>query len=828
MNQIDIPLPPHSIEAEQSIIGSLLLDNLAIDRIVGMVNENDFYREDHRLIWRHIVRIIGDNNPADVVTVAASMENDGTLDEAGGLAYLSALALNTPSSANIRKYAEIVREKWQARKLLSASWEIADLATSQDIKSAIGQAQAKLSEIAEARTGSDPRPISDALPEFLKLVESAHESEQGFVGLPTHLKPLDKKLGGLKPGQLIILAGRPAMGKAQPLDSNVLMADGSWKDMGSIRLGDVLASVDGSESVVSGVFPQGDKEIFKITFSDGRSTRACGDHLWEVKYRDWIEPRIVSTEKIKEMLSSVRYQGRLSVRMVSGEFGTNDNVPVDPYVLGVLLGDGNITGATPIVSTADIEIIEELKNRLGDAVVVKKVSGKYEYSLSSKNAKLRLFKEGCLLKYPRRYPHVYCGDNSLKHHQPRIFYPVKDSLKQLGLTGLRSDSKFVPDVYLRSSREVRLDILRGLMDTDGWAEKNGSVRFSSSSKLLAENVQYLVRSLGGTCSIRKKNTRLVINGIKRPSLDAWVCNIRHDNAQDFFLIGRKRERAVRKSNVVRLNVESIEPCGLEPVQCIAVTGSDRLYVTDEFIVTHNTSLAMQIAHDIAANTCPVLVLSMEMSSTELVSREVSRIGKLPLEEVISGRLYEEDWDRLTYAISRINSLPLIVDEQGGLSISEVRAKARTASRKHGIGLVVVDYLQLMRGEVGTDNRNEQVSQMTRGLKALAKELQLPVICLSQLSRDCEKRSDKRPMPSDLRDSGSIEQDADVILFVYRDEVYHAESHMKGIAEIIIGKQRNGPTGTVYSVFIGERTEFAEMSGPIPTPEPDLAPRRRGM
>lgn len=221
-----------------------------------------------------------------------------------------------------------------------------------------------------------------------------------------------------------------------------------------------------------------------------------------------------------------------------------------------------------------------------------------------------------------------------------------------------------------------------------------------------------------------------------------------------------------------------------------------------------TSLAVNIGYQVAGSGVPVLVLSLEMPEQELADRLIAQAGSVYLSSVLAGEMEGETGERIMAGVSRLHEIPLVIDDQGGLSLFDVSSKARIVKRKHGLGLLVIDYLQLMTGE--GDNRNQQIEQITRGLKALAKELDIPVIALSQLSRKCEERTNKRPMNSDLRESGAIEQDADVILFVYRDEEYNPNSPDKGTAEIIISKNRQGQNGMVRMAYQGCYTRFTDL------------------
>jgi replicative DNA helicase len=224
-----------------------------------------------------------------------------------------------------------------------------------------------------------------------------------------------------------------------------------------------------------------------------------------------------------------------------------------------------------------------------------------------------------------------------------------------------------------------------------------------------------------------------------------------------------------------------------------------------------TTLAINIAENAAiAHKVPTAVFSMEMSAEQLSFRMIGSIGRVNQQRLRTGRLSDDDWTRIDSAVSMMSSVPIFIDDSAGLSPTEVRARARRLKREHGLGMIVIDYLQLMQVAGNTENRATEISEISRGLKALAKELDVPVIALSQLNRSVEQRNDKKPVMSDLRESGAIEQDADLIVFIYREEVYQPDTARKGIADIIIGKQRNGPVGEFHLTFLGEFTKFENL------------------
>ena len=792
-------LPPHSIEAEQSLIGGLLLDNTAWDRVGDMVAEGDFYRDDHRRIFNHIRKLVETGRPADVITVYESIDKSNEIDQTGGLAYLSEIANATPSAANIRRYAEIVHERAVLRKLVTVGDDIAANALNpagRDVKQLLDQAEQKVFEIAEAGA-KNVQGFESIQPILGKVVERIEvlfnrDNPSEITGIPTGFHDLDKMTSGLQPGDMIIVAGRPSMGKAQPLDAQV-RTRGGWKAMGDLAVGDALASVDGQASMVTGIFPQGVKEVFRITFSDGRSAECCAEHLWRVSYREWAEPRVVSTEQLMQMLGRKRYRNRIWIERATGDFGHCDPLPIDPWILGCLLGDGALSGSGSVrFSTASEEILAQMRERLDDELTVTH-DAHYDYRIVQRN-------RGRIKGFIGVQPN-----------------PLRVALDSLGLSGRTSDEKFIPSLYLQANRAARLDVLRGLLDTDGWVERWGSVRFSTSSAQLARDVAELARSLGAWCSISTKQPHFTnVAGMRLPGLPAYVCNISHPEPRSLFLLSEKQARAPQAwTREKRLNIAAIERVREAPCQCISVSHPSRLYITNEDVVTHNTAFALNIAEHVGVEVgLPVAIFSLEMSGPQLATRFLSSVGRMSQNTIRTGRLTDEDWDKMTNALGKLHEAPIHIDETGAINATDLRARARRLHRKCGkLGLIVIDYIQLMTSSRENENRATEVSEISRSIKALAKELEVPIIALSQLSRKVEERNDKRPLMSDLRESGAIEQDADIILMMYREEYYKPDTQDKGIAEVIIGKHRNGPTGTVKLTFLGEYTKFENFASP---------------
>ncbi|GBE10301.1 replicative DNA helicase [bacterium BMS3Bbin12] len=437
-------VPPHSTDAEQAVLGGLMLDNRSWERISDCITEDDFYRRDHRLVFRAIAELAERGAPFDVVTISERLEKAGGLDAVGGLSYLGTLAGNTPSAANIKAYAEIVRERSILRQLIQIGTEVANSAfqpEGRDAPELVDHAEKLVFQIAErgARGLGGFTSIRDLLTRVVDRIDTLYQLDEPITGLPTGFSDFDELTSGLQSADLIIVAGRPSMGK--------------------------------------------------------------------------------------------------------------------------------------------------------------------------------------------------------------------------------------------------------------------------------------------------------------------------------------------------------------------------------------TTFAMNLAEH-AAIKCkvPVAVFSMEMPGEQLAMRMMSSLGRIDQHRVRTGKLHDEDWPRLTSAMDLLAESPLFIDDSSALTPTELRARARRLKREHGaLGLVVIDYMQLMQVPGTRENRATEISEISRSLKALAKELHVPVVALSQLNRSLEQRPNKRPVMSDLRESGAIEQDADLIVFIYRDEVYNEDSPQKGIAEIIVGKQRNGPIGHVNLTFLGQYTRFENLA-----------------
>ena len=793
MSPLDIPsrIPPHNLDAERAVLGAILLEGReALPRVVEVLRLSDFYTEAHRAIYEAMLTLFDRGAPVDSLTLSEELRRTDQIQFVGGPAAIALLMEEASIAAHLGSYTSIVRDMAVLRELIQTSTQIITQAfdAKDEVQTLVDDAEKRIFSLAERRLEGSALPVGKILKNTFEYIERLYERKEHVTGVATGFEKLDLETSGFQPSDFIIIAGRPSMGKAQPLDARVRTTAG-WKRMGDLTVGEALASVDGEPSRVAGIFPQGPRQVYRVTFSDGRSTECCAEHLWRVYDRAWPAPRVLTTAQVDRLLMRKRYRHRLAVDVVAGAAGADEPLPLDPWLLGALLGDGKLSGPSMMLSTGDPEMLERAHAPAGDDLALRAAGGPDWRIVQAAGAHRR-------------------GVSGVAAN------PIMGALRGLGLWSIRSEARFIPRMYLDASRQARLDLLRGLMDTDGWVERWGSARFCSTSERLARDVAELVRSLGGWCSVRPRTTSFRdAGGARKNGGPAFVCTIQCAVPGTIVALSAKRHRAAESPRRRRRPVfVSIEPTRVTDTQCIAVTHPSRLYVTDDYVVTHNTAFALNIAQHVGVTLRgTVLVLSLEMSAQQLVQRMLCSEAKVDAQAVRTGFLSSSDWHRLTAAAGRLSEAKIFIDDSPGVTVLEARAKARRMKAEHGLDMLVVDYLQLMRGRASLDNRQQEISEISRSLKALAKELNIPVVALSQLSRAVEARAqrDFRPQLSDLRESGALEQDADVILFLYRAKVYKEDvpPDEENIAEVIIGKQRNGPIGTVKVVFLPQYARF---------------------
>ena len=801
--------PPQDIAAEQSVLGGMMLSKDAIADVVEHLKGMDFYRPAHELVYEAVLDLYGRGEPADAVTVAAELTKRGEIGRIGGAPYLHTLISMVPTAANAGYYARIVRERAVLRRLVEAGTRIVQLGYATDggdVDDIVNSAQAEVYAVTEQRTSEDYLPLADIINGTMEEIEAAGHRGAGMVGVPTGFIELDKLTNGLHPGQMIVLAARPAIGKALALDTPLPTPSG-WTTMGDVKVGDSLIAGDGTPTrVVAATEVMVDRPCYRVTFDDGTVILADAQHEWLTDTRasrrsfqaamvqharirnERTFAEVRTTEAIASTLRCDTADGRLnhSVRTTKPFALPDADLPVDPYALGVWLGDGHSDSAR--FTSVDPEIAMRIEGRT---------------SYDSRFYTLQMPEEPAITVRE-------CVCTGLRQCQAcrNAHGTIAGRLRSLGVLG----NKHIPAVYLRASESQRRELLSGLLDTDGTVNPTGSVQLAVTDEALARDVRELVLSLG----YRTGWTTRAVHGRNAARSTSFTLTFTTDD--DVFALERKRlvHKEHRRRSTPRLTsrfITSVEPIASVPVRCVEVDHPAHLYLASRSMVpTHNSTLGIDIARSASIkHGMASVVFSLEMSRNEITMRMLAAEGKVPLQNMRKGTMRDEDWQKLASTMGRMSQAPLFIDDSPNMSLMEIRAKCRRLKQRHDLKLVVIDYLQLMSSGKRVESRQQEVSEFSRALKLLAKELEVPVIAISQLNRGAEQRTDKRPQMSDLRESGSIEQDADIVILLHREDAYERESPRAGEADLIVAKHRNGPTDTIVVSFQGHYARFVDMA-----------------
>jgi replicative DNA helicase len=886
-------VPPHNVEAEESVLGSMLLSKDAIAEVLELLREDDFYRPAHRTVFHSILELYGHGDAVDAVTVQEELRRNGALADIGGAPFLHTLVASVPTAANAAYYARIVKEAGVLRRLIDVGTQIVQLGfeTPQDTERAVDIAESLVYQVAQGRVSEDYQSLRDVLTGTLEAIERLHEDHREITGVPTGFPDLDRLTSGLQPSNLIIVAARPAVGKCIAQDTLVTEATtgGRMTIAEFVRRGrageDLRLHTLGDDWRLHTVRPSafldnGVKPVLRLTTRSGRTIRATANHPFRT-LDGWVP------------LADLRPGGRIAVPRRLECSPSGSEIPDALVALtAYLIGDGCLTGPTPRL----ISLTPAVRT---DAASFAEQAGVHAIETEYR----RCTKDTCSdeVRQQRSDEEFHRRSVTLGFSTtPGRPSPLTEHLRAMGLMGVGSAGKHIPPAYFRlPDRQLRLFLSR-LYATDGWASivsyrrrstsRRASVKaeigYCSISEELARGVQHLLLRLGLCAFLRRKevtyqgevrNTWHVVMShtyqVERfcreigifskerqvqAVLDAigaraglahtdtvpravwgtvlaekgvlpWAevsarCGLPrnhhwHVGIED---IGRERLQRLAKaldsdrlrrladSEVLWDEVLRVEPDGVDRVYDLTIDGTHNFVAND--IVVHNSTLGLDVARHAAVKAAvPTVVFSLEMSRTELVQRLMCAECTVDMQRLRTGRMEESDWTRLTRSLGKLADAPLFIDDSPGTTMMEIRAKCRRLRQRHGLGLVVVDYLQLMQPSKRFESRQQEVSEISRSLKLLAKELDVPVIAISQLSRQPEARSDKKPMLSDLRESGALEQDADVVLFIYRDDLYDPESVRKGEADLILAKHRNGPTDTVTVTFQGQYSRFAPMA-----------------
>jgi replicative DNA helicase len=708
----------------------------------------------------------------------------------------------------------------------------------------------------------DFRKVGEVLHEELDRWHKLSTEGQSMTGTPSGFHELDELTGGFQPGNMIIVAARPSMGKCCVGSTVVYDPERGYRR----RLDEVVRDVEmGSECFVASLGPDfklrtsrvsasmrsGVKPVFLLTTKLGRHIEATANHPL-LTVRGW--------RQLDELSSG----DRIAVPRNLPRAGLQQTMPdCEIVLLAALIADGNIIQGTPRFcfgpDSPIADTVEDATEQIGA-----------RYSLTKRGDAAYLRRPGTT------------GANV-----------VTELLKANGIWGKRSEHKFVPDAIFGLDNDRIARFLSVLYACDGhiYAERLRQVGYTTISRRLADDVQHLLLRLGIVAKIRKL-PRPVYEGTEKTAWEVLVTgqedlrrfadevpvvgktaarvrlldglatvrtktNVDTIPPEGWELVaaakgdrswravskaagysethnwhvgsrGLSRPRMAQLADVLDApqlqqlaeadvwwdEIESIEPIGEQETYDIEVPGDHNFVAND--IVVHNSALVTNFAENVALHPDrprPVALFSLEMSESELAQRFIASQSSIKGDDLRKGRLKDErKWKRVLETAARYDKSPLFVDDSSDIGILEVRAKARrlhqqTMAEYGGLGMIIVDYLQLLRTDARTDNRVQAIGEISRGLKILARELEVPVIALSQLSRGVESRTDKRPMLSDLRESGQIEQDADLVMFIYRDEYYNENTDRPGEADLIVAKHRNGGLGDVPLTFQGEYPRF---------------------
>ena len=875
----ELRVPPYNLHAEQSLLGGLMLDNSAWDRVADMVSEGDFYRREHRLIFEAITKLATVDQPFDVVTLADTLESNKRLNDVGGLSYLGTLASQTPSAANIQAYAKIVRQASVRRQMIAAGTAIADSAYHPDGREAselLDEAERRVFAIAEqeSRGGGGFQAIRSLLSQAVDRIETLFQREEPITGLSTGFADFDEMTSGLQPSDLIIVAGRPSMGKCVAADTEILLDDGRVATIEDIvREGQARLLTLGDDwrlglTQPSAFVDDGRKPVFRVTTRLGRQIETTAPHPY-LTPSGW---RPLSELQVGESIAVPR---RLPI------FGREAMRDCEVKLLGYLIGDGCLTGTRPLLTnddplvqadfsaavesfggvratvklfqdrTAHVAVASDLsciaERRLSFAETLRSACERIGLSqrslalaIGASPASVCNWSHGRSLPNPSMFSSLEAvfgeeltaclpdGRESAAKNAPNA---LTRWLKTLGLWAHGAHTKFVPEPVFRLPKNQLALFINRLFTTDGWATVLASgqpqLGYATVSERLSQQVQHLLLRFGIIAKRRQRRIKhlegenviwqlditdaesialfareigifakeaalsRVLEALQRRRRqtncdliprtiwehigrvkggESWshlaqragfqgTSNI-HVGRRD---LSRPRLAALARalddryladlaaSDVYWDQIVAIESIGERQVYDLTIPETHNFIAND--ICVHNTTFAMNVAENVAIQSKrPVAVFSMEMPGDSLAMRMMSSLGRIDQHRVRTGKLEDDEWPRLTSAINLLSETSIFIDDTPALSPTEVRARARRLKREQGdLGLIVLDYLQLMQAPGAGENRATEISAISRALKGLAKELSVPVIALSQLNRSLEQRPNKRPVMSDLRE-----------------------------------------------------------------------------
>ncbi len=788
----------YNLNIERAVLSAIVFDPETYEEIAAKLMSHDFYLPFHQHIFAAMEELNREEKPLDEEFLRSKLVSMGKFDEVAMLDLLSANPISNTSA-----YLSEIKAKSSKRALATLATEIKKVVIEDDLPAdeVMNLVEKKLYEITQNNINEDFRDsknITLAMMDEINRLKALGNSK--LIGTDTGFKNLNDKTSGFGKGDLVIIAARPAMGKCLGKGTKVLMFDGTLKKVEDVQVGDLLMGDDSTSRKVLSL-ARGKEEMYWVRQNKGIDYRVNKSHILSLK-RSRNEGKhqhgdVLNIELSEYIEKSDKFKSNYKGYKVSVEFNSKD-LEVDPYFIGLWLGDGRSSDVR--IATQDEEVVSYLESyakALGKKLHDYKVEGKCD---------------------------MY-GITNLQNENEKK--DLKDSLQSKLRAMNLIENKHIPQNYMSGNTEQRLALLAGLIDSDGYYDDEYHVmEIVQKRESLAKEIKLLADSLGFRVSLKAKKA-----SIKSIGYECEVFRVRIVGDLDKIptKIERKKARPLRSKREYKHTGIQIEYDKVDDYYGFVLDGN-HLFLLEDMTVTHNTALVLNMALKAIERNEGVAFFSLEMPAEQLMLRLLSAKTSIPLQALRVGDLTDEQWSQLSAATSELSEKKLFVDDGGYATIHHVRSKLRKLKGQHPeISVAIIDYLQLMSGE-GKEGRQQEVSEISRGLKQLARELQIPIVALSQLNRGVESRDNKRPMLSDLRESGAIEQDADIILFVYRDDVYREamekEKEMKAKAEgkeynsefskkseedaeIIIGKQRNGPTGTVNLVFQKKFTRFVD-------------------
>jgi len=700
-------VPPQNLEAEQGVLGSMLLDRDAIAKVVELIRPEDFYRDAHRRIYEAVADLFERGEPVDLITVTDRLRDKGQLDDVGGAGYVTSLLNAIPTAANVEYYARIVLQKSMLRHLIAAGTQIAHMGFEgeHDVELLVDRAEKLVFSIANRRLLQEFLPIREILKASFERIDRRYQDKGTVTGVPTGFTDLDQLTSGLQPADLVIVAARPAMGKCLRYDAEIVDAHtGEVRTIqeivsrGAIRLWTLTVAGTLEQIAATQFVDDGIKPVYRVRTASGREVETTLSHPF-LTLHGW---RPLTDLKAGELIA---VPTRLPV------FGSADLPAYEVKLLAYLSAGFMPTEPTLATDFADAVAVGEAIRAATNPTTAP----------------------------PMGLAPVQGGAHA------EIVAVVQARYRRLGDPAA---VRALPDPIFTLQREKLALFLSRFLACTSTVETEPvlTVRSLLPSRRLARQVQHLLLRFGIVASV-----------------DEYGITIASESARRLFqqigMLGYERLRTWARHEQHQL----LEPATIawDPIVSITYAGDVQVYdltvpETHNFIANdvcvHNTTFCLNIgAHAAIHHQVPVALFSLETSKEQLVQRFLCSEAEVDGSKLRTGFLADSDWPKLARAMGRLSEAPIFIDDSATISVIEMRAKARKLKAEHGLGLIVVDYLQMIQSYKRTENRTQEISEIARSLKSLAKELDIPLIAISQLSRAVEATGTRRPLLSHLRE-----------------------------------------------------------------------------